>query len=431
MRVLAPVSETRHGRALVSGRAHGDSRMVSAVTSPPATPSSLAAQSHPFDELTEALLRRRQSAKWKVFSEDVLPAWVAEMDYPLAAPIRAALAAALDAEDAGYADPRGLGAATAPWAEASWGWKIAPGDVYVIADVVTGIGEILRVSTAPGDRVVIEPPVYHPFAATIERFGRVVEPAPIALADGAYHPDLDAIERAYAGGARAHILCSPHNPSGLVYSREALARIAELAERYHVLIVSDEIHAPLTLAGATHHPFPTVSAAAADCSIVMTSASKAWNIAGLKAAVMIAPGARGRAELAKLPEDTPYHAGHLGVLATRAAFTEGQQWLASVRAILERNRALLGSLLAEHLPEVRWIPQRAGYLCWLDCRDLGLGDDPARAFTRHGKVALSSGPMFGAQGKGFARLNIATSRGLLEEAVRRMAAAVKAVREGR
>lgn len=391
----------------------------------------IASQSHPFDELTEAMLRRRQSAKWKVFSDDVLPAWVAEMDFPLAAPIRAALHAALDAEDAGYADPRGLGAATAPWAEASWGWTIAPRDVYVIADVVTGIGEILRVATAPGDRVVIEPPVYHPFASTIERFGRVVVPAPIQLVDGEYQPNLDAIERAYAAGARAHILCSPHNPSGMVYSREALVRLGELAARYNVLVISDEIHAPLTLSGATHHPFPTVSEAAADCSIVMTSASKAWNIAGLKAAVMIASGARGRAELGKLPEDTPYHAGHLGVLATRAAFLEGQEWLASVRAILERNRALLGALLAEHLPDVRWIPQRAGYLTWLDFRALELGDDPARAFIKHGKVALSSGPMFGVEGRGFARLNIATSRGLLEEAVRRMASAVKAIRDGR
>ncbi len=388
-----------------------------------ASPSSLLL-AHPFDELTEAALRRRQSAKWKVFSDDVLPAWVAEMDFPLADPIRRALHAAIDADDAGYADPRGLGEATAAWAQASWSWQVDPRDVLVVADVVTGIGEVLSVATAPGDRVVIEPPVYHPFAATIERLGRVVAPAPIALVDGAYQPDLEAIERAYAAGARAHILCSPHNPSGMMVTRAQLVRIAELAERYGVLVISDEIHAPLTLEGAVHHPLPTVSAEAAACSIVMTSASKAWNIAGLKAAVMIASGARGRAALAKLPVDLPYHAGHLGVLATRAALLEGQEWLASVRQILARNRALLAELLAEHLPAVRWIPQQAGYLSWLDCRALGLGDDPARAFLKLGKVALSSGPMFGAEGKGFARLNLATSRGLLEEAVRRMARAV-------
>lgn len=386
----------------------------------------LSSLQHPFDELTEAALRRRQSAKWKVFGDDVLPAWVAEMDFPLAEPIRRALHAALDAEDAGYADPRGLGGATAPWAKESWGWTIDPKDVHVVADVVTGIAEVLSVATAPGDAVLIEPPVYHPFANTTNRLGRRVVTAPLVLVDGAYQPDLAAIERAYAGGARAHLLCSPHNPSGMTYSAAQLARIAELAEQYDVLVISDEIHAPLVLPGGEHHPFPSVSAAAARCSIVMTSASKTWNIAGLKAAMMIACGERGRLELGKLAEDLPYHAGHLGVLATRAALGEGQEWLASVRQILARNRALLGELLAEHLPAVRWIPQRAGYLSWLDCRALPLGDDPARTFLKLGKVALSSGPMFGAEGKGFARLNIACPRGLLEEAVRRMAAAVAA-----
>lgn len=388
----------------------------------------LSALRHPFDELTEASLRRRQSAKWKVFGDDVLPAWVAEMDFPIAEPIRRVLHAAIDADDAGYADPRGLGEAAAPWAKASWGWAIAPGDVHVVADVVTGIAEVLSVATAPGDPVVIEPPVYHPFAGTVQRLGRRVVAAPIALVDGAYQPDLAAIEGAYASGARVHLLCSPHNPSGMTYTAAQLAAIAELAERHGVLVISDEIHAPLVLPGGEHHPFPGVSAAAARCSIVMTSASKAWNVAGLKAAMMIAGGERGRAELGKLAEDLPYHAGHLGVLATRAALGEGQEWLDSVRQILARNRALLGELLAEHLPAVRWIPQRAGYLAWLDCRALGLGDDPARAFLKLGKVALSSGPMFGAEGKGFARLNLACPRGLLEEAVRRMAVAAAAAR---
>lgn len=387
-------------------------------------PSPLAELVHPFDALTEAGLRRRQSAKWKVFPDDVLPAWVAEMDFPIAEPIRRALLQAVELDDAGYADPRGLGAVAAPWARALWDWELQPSDVHVVADVVTGIHELLGVATAPGDRVVIEPPVYHPFAANIERLGRVVAPAPIRLEDGAYRPDLEAIERAYASGARAHLLCSPHNPSGLVYSRAELTRIAELACAHDVLVIADEIHAPLTFPGETHLPFPSVSAEAARCSVVMTSASKTWNLAGLKAAMMIGCGERGRAALAKLYPDLPYHAGHLGVLATRAALSEGGPWLASVHQILERNRALLGDLLAEHLPAARWIPQRAGYLSWIDCRALGLGDDPAKAFLARGKVALSSGPMFGAEGKGFARLNIATSRGLLEEAVRRMASAL-------
>ena len=378
---------------------------------------------HPFDAVSEAGLRTRRSAKWALYPADILPAWVAEMDYPLAEPIRRALHAAIDRDDCGYADPAGLGAAFAPWAEATWGWAVAPGDVHVVSDVVTGIAEILRVTTAPGDGVVIEPPVYPPFAGTIRQLGRAVVPAPLRHTPDGYAPDLEAIERAYAGGARAHLLCSPHNPTGIVYAEAALARIAELADHHGVRVIADEIHAPLTLPGARHRPFAAVSAAAARCAIVVTSASKTWNLAGLKAAVMIASSDDARAVLARLPVETPYHAGHLGILAARAAFGEGEPWRASVGAILDRNRALLGELLRTHLPRVRWVPPQAGYLAWLDCGALGLGDDPALAFRLHGKVALSPGPTFGDEGRGFARLNLATTRALLEEAVVRMARA--------
>jgi len=382
-------------------------------------------RSLPFDAVDEATLRRRQSAKWTVYGPDVLPAWVAEMDFPLADPVRRALHAAIDDSDAGYASPGDIGEAFAAWALGRWGWSVAPSGVHLVADVVTGIAEILRVATAPGDGVVIEPPVYPPFAGTIRGLGRTVVRAPL-LHDGlCWAPDLGAIERAYVGGARVHLLCSPQNPTGLVYTREALVRIASLAEQYDVLVVADEIHAPLTLAGATHMPFPTVSDAARRRSIVATSASKTWNIAGLKAAVLVAseaarePGAPATV-LARLPPETPFHAGHFGVLASKAAWREGQEWLTETLAILDRNRRLLADLLRAELPAIRYLAPQAGYLAWLDCRALGLGPDPARTFLEQGAVALSSGPTFGTEGEGFARLNIATTRTLLEEAVRRM-----------
>jgi cystathionine beta-lyase len=167
-------------------------------------------------------------------------------------------------------------------------------------------------------------------------------------------------------------------------------------------------------------PFPTVSDAARRRSIVLTSASKAWNIAGLKAAVIVASADEPRRLLSRLPPEMPYHAGHFGVIASRAAFREGAAWLSEVRVILDRNRRLLSDLLSTELPGVRYRPPEAGYLAWLDCSALGLGADPASAFVDRGRVALSSGPTFGAEGAGFARLNLATSRGLLEEAVRRM-----------
>jgi cystathionine beta-lyase len=379
---------------------------------------------HPFDAVREADLRVRQSAKWRHYPADVLPAWVAEMDFPLAEPIRLALRRALDADDCGYAYPADIGDAFARWARAHYGWDVDPRDVRVVADVVTGIGELLRVATEPGDRVVIDPPVYAPFASTIRTLGRVVVETPLVEDAGRPSLDLDAIARAYAQGARVHLLCSPHNPAGTVHSRATLAQMAELADRHGVLVLSDEIHAPLTLPGATHHPFPSVSEAAARRSIVLTSASKAWNLAGLKAALLIACAPEPRAILARLPPETPYHAGHHGVIAAGAAFREGDPWLALAIAHLDRNRALLADLLADALPSVRYQPPQAGYLAWLDCRALGLGPDPARAFLDDGRVALSPGPSFGAGGDGFARLNFATPRALLEEAVRRMARAV-------
>ncbi len=379
---------------------------------------------HPFDRASEADLRRRQSAKWRFYGPEILPAWVAEMDYPIAEPIKRVLSDALAVDDAGYADPRGLGDAFVPWARATWGWEVTPADVRVAPDVVTAITELLLVSTEPGDGVVIDPPVYHPFAATVRRLGRTLVETPIVRAeDGTSSLDLDAIERAYAGGARVHILCSPHNPVGIVHPRAALARVAELAARFRVLVLSDEIHAPMTHTGHRHLPFPTVSADAARTSIVLTSASKTWNLAGLKASVMIAVDDGPRAFLDRLPADLPYHAGHLGILGSRAAFEHGGEWLASTMRILDRNRLLLAELLRAHLPHARYVPPQASYLAWIDCRELGLGRDPAKAFLGRGGVALSPGPMFGAGGEGFARLNLATTRTLLEEAVRRMALA--------
>lgn len=383
---------------------------------------------HPFDAITEATLRLRRSAKWARFPEDVLPAWVAEMDFPVAAPVKAALRAAIDLDDTGYAFPEDLGAVLARFAETTWGWRFSAQDVVLVPDVVTGLGALLQVVTAPGDGVVIEPPVYAPFAGTIRELGRSVVETPLIAPRGAgdrWSLDLDAVERAYAAGAKAHVLCSPHNPTGVVHPRAHLARIAELAVRYGVVVLSDEIHAPLTLAGAEHVPFPAVSEEARRCSIVLTSASKTWNLAGLKAAQLVAGGEEGRAILAKLPPETPYHAGHFGVLAAKVAFTEGEPWRREALAALERNRTLLGELLRAHLPAVRWTPMDASYLAWLDCRGLGLGEDPARAFLERGRVALSPGPIFGTGGEGFARLNIATTATLLEEAVRRMARAVK------
>jgi cysteine-S-conjugate beta-lyase len=380
---------------------------------------------HPFDAIRLEDLRARKSAKWAYYDADVLPAWVAEMDYPLAEPIARALHDAIDRHDAGYAHIGDLGEVFAAWAHKTWQWPIDARDVHLVADVVTGLTELVRVATEPGDAIVIDPPVYPPFASTVRSTGRVLLEAPLARSGAGFAMDLDAVEAAYKKGARVHILCSPHNPAGFVLDRATLVTLGDLAERYGVLVFSDEIHAPLTLPGAVHTPFPMASDTAASRAIVLTSASKSWNLAGLKAAMMIACGSEPRAVLAKVPPETPFHAGHLGVIGARAAFTDGDAWLAQTVAILDRNRHLLAELLAAHLPGARYVPPQASYLAWIDLRELGLGDDPAKAMLVRGRVALSPGPSFGAGGAGFARLNIATTRALLEEAVGRMAAGAR------
>ena len=388
---------------------------------------------HPFDTTTEAELRQRENAKWRGYPADVLPAWIAEMDVPLAPPIARALRRAIELHDCGYANTSsGLGQAFAAWARRHFGWELSPDDVRLAPDVGTAFIVLVGLSTERGDGVVIDVPAYPPFAAFTREIGRVVVEAPLVRDGASWTFDLDAIARAYRGGAKIHLLCSPHNPTGMVPSKATLAKIAELAAEHGVLVLSDEIHAPMTLPGATHVPFPTVSDAAAECGLVLTSASKTFNLAGMKAALMIGDGAAAKAAFSRLPPLMPFHVGHHGVLAARAAFSEGDAWLASSLAFLDRNRFLLQDLLAEALPEVRYQPPQAGYLAWLDCSALadrltrvgGSARDPAQTFLERGRVALSAGYTYGTGGERFVRLNFATPRPLLEEAVRRMAASL-------
>jgi cysteine-S-conjugate beta-lyase len=365
-----------------------------------------------FDDVSLGELRQRRSAKWTRYPADVLPAWVAETDFPLAPPVRTALAAAVARDDTGYADQRGFAEAFAAFAAERWSWEVDPARTLLVADIMSGIAEVLRALTAPGDRVVVNPPVYAPFFGTTREVGRLVEEVP--LVDRGL--DLDGLERAFAGGARAYLLCNPHNPTGTVFGRAELAAVAELAARHGVLVVSDEVHAPMTLPGATHTPYLTV----AEHGVALVSASKAWNVPGLKAALAVVRAT----DLARIPVHISYHTGHFGVLAAEAAFTDGVAWLDELVTHLDVQRQRVGDLLASDLPQVRYVPPQAGYLAWLDCRPLELGDDPSVAFLERGRVALSPGPAFGEPGRGFARLNFGTSGALLAEAVARMRSAL-------
>jgi cystathionine beta-lyase len=366
-------------------------------------------------------LRTRRSAKWHTYPADVIPLTVAEMDFPLASPIAATLRAAVDASDTGYA-PAGpeLGEAIAAFAQRRWGWRIDPTAVTTITDVGVGVVELLRVLIRPGDAVVISPPVYPPFFDWIpEAGGRVLE-VPLT-AD--FRLDLSRIEAAFATHPAAYVLCSPHNPVGRVHTPDELAALVRLARIYRVAIVSDEIHAPLVLPGATFTPLLTLPGAA-DIAVSVVSASKGWNLAGLKCAAVVTGSPRMADVVGRLPHDLRWRSGHFGVIASVAAFADGVPWLDQVLGTLDARRALLGELLRDRLPMIAWQPPEATYLAWLDCAKIGPDDEARTLLLDRGRVALEPGLHFGAAGAGYARLNFGTSAEILDEATRRMAAAV-------
>jgi cystathionine beta-lyase len=394
----------------------------------------------PLDQLPIEALRARTSMKWTTYPADVLPLWVAEMDVPLAPPVAAALHAAIDAGDTGYPAGPGYAMAVRDYAAAHWDWHgLDPGRTAIVPDVMMGIAETLKLVTSPGDPVVVTSPVYPPFYAFTRSAGRTVIEAPLG-ADGRL--DLDAIGSALAAararsGRAALLLSNPHNPTGAAHTRAELQAVAAAAARHQVRVISDEIHAPLVLPGAQFTPYLSVDGA--DDAFALISASKAWNLAGLKAALLIA-GPAAAPDLRRLPEEVSHGPSHLGVIAHTAAFRHGQPWLTSLLAGLAANRDLLGELLATYLPQVRYQPPEANYLAWLDCRALRLHDDaaatgshivsdlagPARLFLDHARVALSSGHVFGRGGAGFVRLNFATSPAILRQAIQRMADAARA-----
>ena len=370
-------------------------------------------------------LAERTSAKYRVFHGDVLPMWVAEMDVVLAPAVSDVLRRAVDSSDTGYADPGNrVPEAFVGFAARRWGWRVGEGEVRLAPDVGVAMIETLRAFVRPGDKLAFSPPVYPPFYEWVREVGCEIVEAPLARAADGWRLDLDAVEQAFESGARAYLLCNPHNPVGRVHTREELTDLAELAERYGAVIVSDEIHAPLVLAGSSFTPYLDVGATARGQGVALHSASKAWNLAGLKCAVIVVPQhtADGPARVRTgLPPELAWRAGHLGVLATEAAYEHGEAWLEALLTALDDNRRLVGDLLAEHLPDVGYVPPEASFLAWLDVGRAGWGDDPVQAVAERCGVALSRGLDFGRQGAGFVRLNVGCSPDRLQEAVQRMA----------
>ena len=368
-----------------------------------------------------SLLRTRTSEKWRAYGPDVLPLFVAETDYPLAEPIARDLIAAVRRSDTGYIWPDSrLPLAFAGFADRRWGWAVDPGQVITTTDVSVAIVETLRGVIAPGAGVIVTPPIYPPFFELVPEAGGTVVEVPLRRDDRGWGLDLDGIEAAFAAGATAMLLCNPHNPVGHVHPAADLAALAELAERFGATIVSDEIHGPLTMPHATFTPFLSVSDSARRRGVCVTAPSKAFNLAGLKCALIVTDDRAQATMVARMPQEVVTRTGILGLLSAITAYGgECDGWLDGLIHTLDANRLLLGELLAERLPGAVYLPPAATYLAWLDLGALGWGDDPSRRALELG-VAINPGPSFGREGRGFARLNFACSPEVLREAVERL-----------
>ena len=379
------------------------------------------------DGVTLAALRGRTSAKWRMYEPDVIPAWIAEMDFALAEPIATVLHQAVNASDTGYRWADELPQALAGFARRTWSWDLDPEHVMVLPDVLTSVVQALEVLTEVGDGVVINSPVYPPFFSTVRDITkRTIIDVPLARdTSGRYAFDLDALAVAFAmPGVTAYLLCSPHNPTGTTPSAEVLRAIAALAQRHGVVVIADEIHAPLTHPGTVHPPF--LSICPTDVAAVsLISASKAWNTAGLKCAQIVAGSQSVMDTLVKrVPIETTYATGHFGVLAAIAAYNDGQQWLDQVREQIAENAHTVQAHVATSMPGVRTDPPTSSYLAWLDFTETEWAQDPAAFLLVRARVAVSAGAPFGKASEGFIRVNFGTSPAILAVILERMTMAL-------
>lgn len=363
--------------------------------------------------------------KWSRYPKGTLACWVADMDLPPAPPIARALRELVERGDFGYSFSahKELPGAWASWMAEQHGWRPAEQHVRVLTDVLQAVDLALWLGTKPGDGVVIFTPAYPPFLKMVPAIGRRIVDCPLDPQGWRIDPERLAA-CVIAGRARCVLLCSPHNPTGRVFSAEELRAIASVAERHDLLVISDEIWADVVYSCARHVPFASLPEAEGLRVVMSHAASKAFNLAGLRCAA----GYFGDVEIERQVAELP---GHLlggvsspGALATLAAWTEGGEWLDETVRFLESQRDYLVARLAEEMPRVGVTVPEAAYLAWLDFREHGLGDDPAAVLLEKAQVALGSGPDFGEQGKGWARLNFATSRVVLGEAVGRIAQAL-------
>jgi cysteine-S-conjugate beta-lyase len=379
-----------------------------------------------FDQLTPAQLRRRRTIKWNLFGSDVLPLWIAEMDFPTAPAVIDGIRTCLANEEFGYPPARedDLPKATAEWCRRRYGWQVSPDWVRVVPDVLKGLEVVIRFLTRPESPVVLPVPAYMPFFDLLQVTGRQRVEIPMLQHSGRYVMDLEALEAAFAGGAGSLILCNPNNPLGTAFREDELRAIIDIAAEHDARVIADEIHGPLVY-GRPHVAAASVSATAADTVVTLMSASKGWNLPGLICAQVILSNDRDVQAWGRINKLHQMGVSTVGIRANIAAYNRGAGWLDELLSYLQANRDHLAATLPELSPGLKINTPEATYMSWVDFRPLHLPTEPAEHLLSRAKVALSPGIPFGASvSSGFARLNFATTRAILDRAIHAIAAAL-------
>lgn len=381
------------------------------------------------DATTISDLVGRGSCKWTTYP-GAIGAWVAEMDFGVADPVTEALDRMEASYLYGYASQTmlaNLRAAASGFCGRRYGWEVDPDSVVVLSDVLHALGLVLDGYLAPDAPVVLLTPCYMPFMTLPPAHDRRIVQVPMVPSAEGWETDLDALGRALAGGGLL-VLASPFNPLGKVFTRDELMAITEVVDAAGARVFADEIHAPLTFPGFQHVPYASISETAARHSITAISASKAWNLAGLKCAQLVFTNPDDQDLWRRRVARRATEASNPGILAGTAAYDEGGPWLEDALAYLEVNRRLIVDGLRERLPGVRLNPLQGTYLQFVDCRDLGLGENPQKFFLREARVAITDGDLCGDAGRGYVRINIGTPTPILREIIDRMGNAVERAR---
>jgi cystathionine beta-lyase len=383
-----------------------------------------------FDEIID----RRASGceKWNHYPEDVLPMWVADMDFRVAPAISQALHRVVEHGVFGYARPSAaLSEAICARLSRRYAWAVAPEQIVYYPGVVIGMNIAARAFSASGDGMLMTTPVYPPILGAPEIAARTRQTAQLVPTYQGntirYEIDFDSLEAAITERTRVLLLCNPHNPSGRTWTRAELLRIAEICERHDLAIVSDEIWSDLTLGDANHIPIASLSPEIAARTISLMAPSKTFNLPGLGFSFAVIPDEARRTRVQQAGEGILPLTNVMGAAAAFAAYTEGDAWLDALRSYLTANRDAMVAYLAKHMPQLRTTVSEASYLAWIDCREAGLDGSPYDFFLENAKVGLSDGAIFGPGGEGFVRMNLGCPRATLIEGLERMQYALEAL----